>query len=62
MIVTTNSRTSRQAATLKSLVDEPIATIAPEIYGHFTRRLGFVADAILGEGWSSSNRAGCARR
>ncbi|MGA3134690.1 MAG: alpha-L-arabinofuranosidase C-terminal domain-containing protein [Terracidiphilus sp.] len=45
---------------IEVLVDEPIATIAPEIYGHFTEHLGAVIyDGIyVGEGSKIPNRQG----
>jgi alpha-N-arabinofuranosidase len=45
---------------IEVLVDEPIATIAPEIYGHFTEHLGSVIyDGIyVGEGSKIPNQEG----
>jgi alpha-L-arabinofuranosidase len=45
---------------IEVLVDEPIATIAPEIYGHFTEHLGTVIyDGIyVGEGSKIPNQQG----
>jgi alpha-N-arabinofuranosidase len=45
---------------IEVLVDEPIATIAPEIYGHFTEHLGAVIyDGIyVGEGSKIPNQQG----
>ncbi len=52
---------SQQAGShIEVLVDEPIATIAPEIYGHFTEHLGAVIyDGIyVGEGSKIPNQNG----
>ena len=45
---------------IEILVDEPIATIAPEIYGHFTEHIGSVIyDGIyVGEGSKILNQNG----
>ena len=45
---------------IEVLIDEPIATIAPEIYGHFTEHLGSVIyDGIyVGEGSKIANQNG----
>ena len=45
---------------IEVLIDEPIATIAPEIYGHFTEHIGTVIyDGIyVGEGTKIPNQNG----
>ena len=39
-------RSAASEGLIEVLVDEPIATIAPEIYGHFVENLGGVVRAV----------------
>src|SRR5204862_4731213 len=56
-------RAQSDSARIDILLDEPIGTIAPEIYGHFTEHLGGVIyDGVwVGEGSKVSNVAGVRR-
>jgi alpha-N-arabinofuranosidase len=61
MVFGRRSAISQQAGShIEILVDEPIATIAPEIYGHFTEHLGTVIyDGIyVGENSKIANQQG----
>jgi len=55
-----NALAQQASSHIEILIDEPIATIAPEIYGHFTEHLGSVIyDGIyVGEGSKIPNQQG----
>jgi alpha-N-arabinofuranosidase len=61
MVFARRAALAQQASShIEILVDEPIATIAPEIYGHFTEHIGTVVyDGIyVGEGSKIPNQQG----